>query len=145
MNLTESYLELYSICDTYNALVKEEREVEKQFTDLDSFLRLHQSEIEKYRLVPDINRMFRNNEFYISKIEQLIQQKRVEEEKRRRRNNVLIKWGIIILVLTILTLYKWWITVILGVVFGGILFQFPRLRNKTGAMISEDWRHLIGK
>ena len=145
MNLTESYLELYSICDTYNALVEEERKVEKQFTDLDSFLRLHQSEIEKYRLVPDINRMFRNNEFCISKIEQLIQQKRVEEEKRRRRNNVLIKWGIIILVLTILTLYKWWITVILGFVFGGILFQFPRLRNKTGAMISEDWRHLIGK
>ena len=89
--------------------------------------------------------MFRNNEFYISKIEQLIQQKRVEEEIRRRRNNVLITWGIIILVLTILTLYKWWITVILCVVFGGILFQFPRLRNKTGAMISEDWRHLIGK
>lgn len=145
MKLTESYLELYSICDTYNALVKEEREVEKQFTDLESFLRIHQSEIEKYRLVPDINRMFRNNEFYISKIEQLIQQKRVEAEIRRRRNNVLIKWGIIILVLTILTLYKWWITVILCVVFGGILFQFPRLRNKTGAMISEDWRHLIGK
>ena len=47
MKLTESYLELYSICDTYNALVKEEREVEKQFTDLESFLIIHQSEIEK--------------------------------------------------------------------------------------------------
>lgn len=145
MNLTESYLELYSICDTYNDLIVEEREVEKKFTDLDSFLRLHQSEIEKYRLIPDIDRMFRNNEFSISRIEQLIQQKRVEEEKRRRRNNVLIKWGVIILALAILTLYKWWITIIVGVVFGGMLFQFPQLRNKSGAMFTEDWRHLLGK
>lgn len=145
MNLTESYLELYSICDTYNALVEEEKVVEKMFANLDSFLRIHQSEIEKYRLIPDINRLFSNNEFNISKIEQLIQQKRVEEEKRRRRRNVLIKWSLIILVLAILTLYKWWIPIVIGVVFGGILFQFPQLRNKTGAMISEDWRHLIGK
>ena len=145
MNLTESYLELYSICDTYNALVEEEKVVEKIFANLDSFLRIHQSEIEKYGLIPDINRLFRNNEFSISKIEQLLQQKRIEEEKRRRRKNVLIKWSIIILVLAILALYKWWITVILGVVYGGLLFQFPRLRNKTGAMIIQDWKHLIGK
>ena len=145
MNLTESYLELYAICDTYNGLIGEEKEVDRMFTDLDSYLRHNQSEIEKYGLIPEINRLFSNNEYSISKIEHLLQQKRIEEEKRRKRNNVLIKWGIIILVLTVLTFYKWWITVILGVIFGGILFQFPWLRNKTGTMIIKDWKHFLGK
>ena len=145
MNLAESYLELYSTCGSFNDLVAEEKEVEKKFNELDSFLRLHQSDIEKYGLISEVNRLFRNNEFSISVIERLIQQKREEEEKRRKRNNVLIKWGITILLIIILTLYKWWITVILGVIFGGILFQYPRIRNKAAAMIAKDWNNLIGK
>ena len=145
MNLTESYFELYTICESYNDLVVEEKEVEKKFNELDFFLRRHQSVIEKYGLIPEINRMFRNNEFSILKIERLIQQKREEEEKRRKRNNVLIKWGVILLLIIILSLYKWWITVILGFIFGGLLFQFPRIREKTAKMIAKDWNNLIGK
>lgn len=145
MNLTESYLELYTICGSFNDLVAREREVEKKFTELDTFLRYHQSDLEKYGLIPDINRMFRNNDFSLSEIERLIQHKLEEEEKKKKRNKVLIKWGILILLIIILTLYKWWITLILGIVFGGLLFQFPRLRNRTAAMIIKDWNHLIGK
>lgn len=145
MNLAESYLELYSTCGSFNDLVAEEKKVEKKFNGLDSFLRHHQSDIEKYGLIPDINKMFHNNEFSISVINRLIQQKREEEEKRRKRNNALIKWGVIILLIIILTFYKWWVTVIIGVIFGGILFQFPRIRNRTTGMITTDWHYLIGK
>lgn len=145
MNLAETYLELYTICGSFNDLVAREREVEKKFSDLDAYLRHHQSVIEKFKLIPDINRMFQNNEFSISEIERLIQQKLEEEEKKTKRNRVLIKWGIIILLTIILTLCKWWITLILVIVFGGLLFQFPRLRNRTAAMIIKDWNHLIGK
>lgn len=145
MNLTETYLELYTICGSFNDLVAEEKLEEKKYNELDSFLRDHQRVIEKYGLIPEINRMFWNNEFSILIIERLIQQKREEEEKRRKRNNVLIKWGIILLLIIILTLYKWWITMILGFIFGGLLFQFPRLREKTATMIAKDWNNLIGK
>ena len=145
MKLAESYLELYSICDSFNDLVAEEKEVERKFNELDSFLRRHQSDIEKYGLILEISKLFHNNEFNISLIERLIQQKREEEEKRRKRNIALIKWGIILLLIIILTLYKWWATVILGLVVGGLLFQFLRLREKTATMIAKDWNNIIGK
>ena len=145
MNLAETYLELYNTCESFNDLVVEENEEEKKFDELDFFLRDHQKVIEKYGLIPEINRMFRNNEFCISEIERLIQQKREEEEKRRKRNIVLIKWGIIILLTVVLTIIKWWLPVILGVVLGGLIFQYPRLRERITSMIATDWMYLIGK
>lgn len=145
MNLAETYLDLYNTCRSFNDLVAEEREVENKFNDLDSYLRQHQREIEKYRLKPEIYRMFLNNQFNIDEIERLIQKKRTEAEIRRKRNMVLIKWSILILLIILLTLYKWWITIIIVVVIGILLIQFPLFRNKIGAMIAKDWKNLIGK
>ena len=85
MNLTESYNELYIVCKTYNELVAEKGRIEKRFSNLESFLKRNQSEIEKYGLIPDIKKMFGNKEFSVSQIENLIKRKREEEKELERK------------------------------------------------------------
>lgn len=85
MNLTESYNELYTVCKTYNELVAEKGRIEKRFSNLESFLKRNQSEIEKYGLIPDIKKMFGNKEFSVSQIENLIKRKREEEKELERK------------------------------------------------------------
>ena len=97
--LTEIYLELYTGSSTYNELLLEEKMTEKTFSQLESFLRNNQDEIEKLKLVLDIGEMFSNEEFSISKIEELMAKKRLERKKRRDRRIALIKWGVILLLL----------------------------------------------
>ena len=85
MNLTESYNELYTVCKAYNELVAEKGRIEKRFSNLESFLKRNQSEIEKYGLIPDIKKMFGNKELSVSQIENLIKRKREEEKELERK------------------------------------------------------------
>ena len=143
--LTEIYLELYTGSSTYNELLLEEKMTEKTFSQLESFLRNNQDEIEKLKLVLDIGEMFSNEEFSISKIEELMAKKRLERKKRRDRRIALIKWGVIPLLLTALTIYKWWIPVILAVLFVGLIGQYENIRKKIASSIVSDWKAVIGK
>lgn len=143
--LTEIYLELYTGSSTYNELLLEEKMTEKTFSQLESFLRNNQDEIEKLKLVLDIGEMFSNEEFSISKIEELMAKKRLERKKRRDRRIALIKWGVILLLLTALTIYKWWIPVILAVLFVGLIGQYENIRKKIASSIVSDWKAVIGK
>ena len=143
--LTEIYLELYTGSSTYNELLLEEKMTEKTFSQLESFLRNNQDEIEKLKLVLDIGEMFSNEEFSISKIEELMAKKRLQRKKRRDRRIALIKWGVILLLLTALTIYKWWIPVILAVLFVGLIGQYENIRKKIASSIVSDWKAVIGK
>ena len=143
--LTEIYLELYTGSSTYNELLLEEKMTEKTFSQLESFLRNNQDEIEKLKLVLDIGEMFSNEEFSISKIEELMAKKRLERKKKRDRRIALIKWGVILLLLTALTIYKWWIPVILAILFVGLIGQYENIRKKIASSIVSDWKAVIGK
>lgn len=143
--LTEIYLELYAGSSTYNELLLEEKMTEKTFSELESFLRNNQDEIEKLKLLSDIGEMFSNEVFSISKIEELMAKKRLERKKKRDRRIALIKWGVILLLLTALTIYKWWIPVILAILFVGLIGQYENIRKKIASSIVSDWKAVIGK
>ncbi len=143
--LTEIYLELYAGSSTYNELLLEEKMTEKTFSELESFLRNNQDEIEKLKLLSDIGEMFSNEVFSISKIEELMAKKRLERKKKRDRRIALIKWGVILLLLTALTIYKWWIPVILAILFVGLIGQYENIRKKIANSIVSDWKAVIGK
>ena len=143
--LTEIYLELYAGSINYNELLLEEKMTEKTFSELESFLRNNQDEIEKLKLLSDIGEMFSNEVFSISKIEELMAKKRLERKKKRDRRIALIKWGVILLLLTALTIYKWWIPVILAILFVGLIGQYENIRKKIASSIVSDWKAVIGK
>ena len=143
--LTEIYLELYAGSSTYNELLLEEKMTEKTFSELESFLRNNQDEIEKLKLLSDIGEMFSNEVFSISKIEELMAKKRFERKKKRDRRIALIKWGVILLLLTALTIYKWWIPVILAILFVGLIGQYENIRKKIASSIVSDWKAVICK
>ena len=79
MNLTEKYDCIYVVCKTYNDLIAKEKWEREHFADLEDYLQKNRNDIVKYELVSEIYKKFRNNEFNIEDIKNLIQKKRQEE------------------------------------------------------------------
>ena len=104
----------------------------------------------KYELVAEISKKFRNNEFNIEDIKNLIQKKRQEEKNRLQREKTFKKWGAIIaaIVCTVIILHRtdtMWILLILIAIFVFILIKFPEFRTKIGDGINKDWKIVTNK
>ena len=150
MNLTEKYDCIYVVCKTYNDLIAKEKWEREHFADLEDYLQKNRNDIVKYELVSEIYKKFRNNEFNIEDIKNLIQKKRQEEKNRLQREKTLKKWGAIIaaIVCTVIILHRndtKWILLILIAIFVFILIIFPKFRSKIGDGITLDWKIVTNK
>ncbi|MBQ9863971.1 MAG: hypothetical protein IJM33_01375 [Bacteroidales bacterium] len=150
MNLTETYNSIYVVCKTYNDLIAKEQWEREHFADLEDYLQKNRNDIVKYELVAEISKKFRNNEFNIEDIKNLIQKKRQEEKNRLQREKTFKKWGAIIaaIVCTVIILHRtdtMWILLILIAIFVFILIKFPEFRTKIGDGINKDWKIVTNK